>query len=77
MPTDEDAVVEEISPKVKYLEEIKENSKLSLMKLNEHIRKHHPKKFDKIDDHYNDWSICGKMPSLATCCQKRKVPKVS
>ena len=66
MPSEEHIV--EKNPKLVYLDEIKSNSKLSLRKLNEHICIHHPKKFDKIDQDYKDWNICGRMPSLATCC---------
>ena len=63
----EEAIAEQ-SPKLQYLEEIKSNTKLSLRKLNEHICRHHPKKFDSIDQEFRDWNICGRMPSLATCC---------
>jgi hypothetical protein len=61
--------------KQRYVSGIIRNSRLSLGKLNEHIYKHHPQKFD--GQRYKDYSLCGSMPNLATCCQKRRVPRVS
>jgi hypothetical protein len=56
------------SAKEVYANEIKQNSRLSLTRLNQHICNVHPKKFDRFKEKHIDYSMSGSLPSLAACC---------
>jgi hypothetical protein len=47
--------------------------------LEDHIKRHHPKKMGEEAGEYSNWSICENLSSLTNCgcCTKRKVPKVA